>query len=131
MLPLLMSGTTIPDFIQDKVYVDFRADYFAALVRLIAVVHDLPVSRVSRALASHSPTSLAEVWDILENSGFAPAVLLEAADFDEVLHAGGRMAGPDFAHFDPDRVARAPSVSPEVRALMRRLARPTATMKRR
>ena len=131
MLPLLMSGTTIPDFIQDKVYIDFRVDYFSALVRLVAVVHGVSPSRVSRSLAKRRPTSVSEVWDLLENSGFDPSALLESADFDEVLAAGGELDGADFAHFVPNRVARARNVSPEVKALMKRLARPTATMKRR
>ncbi|HKB68633.1 MAG TPA: toll/interleukin-1 receptor domain-containing protein [Pyrinomonadaceae bacterium] len=122
MLPLLLSGVTIPDFIQDKIYVDFRTDYFAALARLIAVVHDLSTSRISRILANSTPTSIAEVWDTLEQSGFKPCVLLEGEDFMEVLGAGGRAVAPDYAHFDVMQVLEDPTVSLPVKDLLRKLA---------
>src|SRR5512141_330372 len=42
MLPLLLSGTSIPDFIEDKVYLDFRTEYYSAIMRLAALIHDVP-----------------------------------------------------------------------------------------
>jgi hypothetical protein len=123
MLPLLLSGDAIPDFIQDKIYLDFRTDYFGALARLVAVIHDVPPYRISRVLAGPTPTCISEVWESLQESGFRPCVLLESEDFKEILNAGGRLAGPNFAHFDVTDVLSAPNVSPLLKDLIRKLVK--------
>jgi hypothetical protein len=121
MLPLLLSGDRIPDFIQDKVWLDLRTEYFAGIARLVAVVHEVAESRIRRALLSTPPASISDVWNTLEESGFEPSALLESEDFNEILAAGGRLAGPDYAHFDPETVLGHTEVSEPVKALIRRL----------
>ena len=50
MLPLIVGEAHIPDFVEDKIYIDLRADYFSGIAKLVGMVHELSQFRVSRAL---------------------------------------------------------------------------------
>jgi hypothetical protein len=51
MLPLIVGESQIPDFIEDKIYIDFRTEYFSGFTKLVGMIHELTPFRVSRALA--------------------------------------------------------------------------------
>jgi hypothetical protein len=41
MLPLIVGEAQIPDFLEDKIYIDLRTEYFSGIVKLVGMVHGL------------------------------------------------------------------------------------------
>jgi len=54
---LLISGDAIPDFLEDKIRIDFRTSYFEGIARLTSVIHEVPEYRIPEAL-SEQPAKL-------------------------------------------------------------------------
>jgi hypothetical protein len=121
MLPLIVGEAEIPDFLEDKIYIDLRKDYFAGIVSLVGMIHGLTRYRVSRALSEHKPESVRDVWESLESIGFKPYVVLGQDDFEEMLSHGGRLIKPDYALFDPTALLKSATVSDHIKALVREL----------
>jgi TIR domain len=121
MLPLIVGEAEIPDFLEDKIYIDLRKDFFAGLVKVVGMVHGISQFRVSRALRASAPESVAEVWDLLQSVGFDPYIVLDQDDFDEMLAHGGELIKDGYAHFDPGALARSRSVSSHIKGLLREL----------
>jgi hypothetical protein len=124
MLPLIVGEAQIPDFLEDKIYIDLRADYFAGITKLVSMIHGLTQFRVSRALADGPPQSVTDVWRLLKSIGFEPYVVLGKDDFDEMLKHGGELLRDDYARFCPDDLLNSATVSDHVKALVRELADP-------
>jgi hypothetical protein len=125
MLPLIVGDAQIPEFLEDKLYIDLRTRYFSGIIKLVCMIHGLSGFRVSRALGERQPESVSEVWDLLESIGFDPYVVLGNDDFDEVLKHGGELVGDDYARFYPDKIIRSAAVSVHVRSLMKALLKPS------
>ena len=127
MLPLIVGEAKIPQFLEDKKYIDLRKEYFSGIVDLVGMVHNLSRYRVSRALNEHRPESVRGVWRLLRSIGFDPYVVLGADDFFEVLkHGGQRMPkkderDPEFLEFHPEELSESRAVSNHVKELMREL----------
>jgi hypothetical protein len=121
MLPLIVGEAQIPDFIEDKIYIDLRTAYFAGIVKLVGMIRGLDKFRVSRALEVE-PQSVRDAWELFESIGFEPYVVLGNDDFDEMLKHGGKLLGNDYAEFRPDALLRSPAVSDHVKALVRELS---------
>ena len=121
MLPLIIGEAEIPDFIEDKIYIDLRTDYFSGITNLVGMIHGLSKFRISRALAVARPQSVRHVWDLLESIGFTPYVVLGKDDFDEMLKHGGNLIGDDYAQFNPQALLDSPGVSGHVKRLVQEL----------
>jgi hypothetical protein len=121
MLPLIVGEAQIPDFLEDKLFLDFRTHYFSALTELVGMVHGLTRFRVSEALNFRRPQSVSDVWKLLQSIGFEPYVVLGEDDFDEMLRHGGKLLRPDYAQFDPEAILGSPTVSDHVKAIVREL----------
>ena len=124
MLPLIVGEAEIPDFIEDKIYIDLRTEYFSGITKLVGLIHELSQFRVSRALAEKPPQDVGDLWSLLESIGFAPYVVLGKDDFDEMLKHGGELVREDYAHFDPYLLLESPAVSGHIKALVRELGPP-------
>ena len=122
MLPLIVGEAQIPDFLEDKIYIDLRTEYFAGITKLVGMIHGLTPFRVSHALAERQPQSVSDVWSLLQSIGFEPYVVLGGDDFDEVLKHGGTLLKEDYAQFYPDVLLDSPTVSDHVKALVRELS---------
>ena len=122
MLPLIIGEAKTPDFIEDKIYVDLRNDYFSGITRLVGMVHEISNHRLSRAIAERSPTGIRDVWDLLESIGFSPYVVFGRDDFDEILKHGGELIKKDYAHFYPDSLLSNPAVTDYIKSLIRELS---------
>ena len=83
MLPLIVGEAEIPDFLEDKVYIDLRKEYFSGIVKLVGMIHGLSSYRVSRALSDRPPQTVREVWRLLQSIGFEPYVVLGKDDFEK------------------------------------------------
>ena len=121
MLPLIVGEAQIPDFIEDKVYIDLRANYFTGITRLVGMVHGISNFRLSGALSEHNPNSIREVWDLLESIGFNPYIVVGKDDFEEILKYGGQLTKEDYARFSPDMLLHSPEVTEHVKSLVREL----------
>jgi hypothetical protein len=121
MLPLLLGEAEVPDFLEDKIYLDLRTEYPSGITRLSAMVHGLSEFRVSRALADSAPKSISGAWRVLEPVGFEPFVVFGKDDFDEILKHGGKKVREDYAHFYPSALLENAAVSQHVKALLREL----------
>ena len=121
MLPLIIGEAEIPDFIEDKIYIDLRKDYFSGITNLVGMIHGLSKFRISRALATAPPQSVRDVWDLLESIGFSPYVVLGKDDFNEMLKHGGNLIRDDYAQFNPQALLDSPGVSDHVKALVQEL----------
>jgi hypothetical protein len=124
MLPLIVGEAQIPDFLEDKIYIDLRTDYFSGITKLVRMVHGLDQFRVSRGLQSRPPQSVREVWDLLQSIGFEPYVVLGKDDFEEMLNHGGRLLREDYAQFDPGALLASPAVSVHIKTLVRDFMQP-------
>jgi TIR domain len=121
MLPIIVGEAEIPDFLEDKIYIDLRKEYFSGIVNLVGMVHGLSRFRVSRALSEHKPESVREVWNSLESIGFSPYVVLGKDDFQEMLDHGGRLLKPGYAQFSPEALLESPAVSDHTKAIVKEL----------
>jgi hypothetical protein len=121
MLPLIVGEAQIPDFIEDKVYIDLRADYFTGITRLVGMVHGISNFRLSDALSKHNPNSIREIWELLESIGFSPYIVVGKDDFDEILKYGGYLTKEDYARFSPDMLLHSFEVTEHIKSLVREL----------
>ena len=122
MLPLIVGEAQIPDFIEDKIYIDLRTNYFSKITRLVGMIHEISNFRISRALSEREPTSVREVWELLDSIGFSPYVVLGKDDFDEILKHGGKLIRDDYAQFYTDTLLNSPEVTDHVKSLIRQLS---------
>ena len=118
MLPLIVGEAEIPDFLEDKIYIDLRTEYFSGITKLVCMIHGLSQFRVSRALADHDPKSVRDVWELLQSIGFEPYVVLGKDDFEEMLEHGGKLLREGYAQFSPHALLENPRVSDHVKALV-------------
>ena len=121
MLPIFVGQSEIPDFLEDKIYIDLRTDYFSGIIKIVGMIHGLSQFRVSRALSESKPQSVREVWNLLQSIGFEPYVVLGKDDFDEMLKYGGKLIRSDYSQFFPDALLESEVVSNHVKALIREL----------
>lgn len=121
MLPLVVGEAEIPDFLEDKIYIDLRTQYFTGIIKLAGQVRELDNFRISQALEKKQPESVSDVWRILESVGFEPYVVLGKVDFEEMVKHGGRLVREDYARFDPYALLQGESVSDHMKALVREL----------
>jgi hypothetical protein len=119
MLPIIVGEAEVPDFLEDKIYIDLRKEYFCGIVKLVGMIHGLTSYRVSRALSDRPPQNVRTVWRVLESIGFEPYVVLGKDDFEEMVKHGGHLIKPDYALFDPYALSRSDAVSDHVKALVR------------
>ncbi len=121
MLPLIVGEAQIPGFLEDKIYIDLRTEYFVGITTLVSMIHRLDRFRVTRALSSRQPEDVSGVWKLLKSIGFKPYVVTGKADFDEMLKFGGELLKDDFAHFYPHVLLENAAVSDHVKTLVREL----------
>jgi hypothetical protein len=121
MLPLIVGEAEIPDFLEDKIYIDLRKEYFSGIVKLVGMIHGVSSYRVSRALSNRQPQTVGEVWRLLQSIGFEPYVVLGKDDFEEMLNHGGELVEPGYARFAPYALLDSAAVSDHVKALIREL----------
>jgi hypothetical protein len=121
MLPLLLENAEIPDFIEDRKYVDLREHYFTGLMQIAALVHGLSEFRMNSAIRRHPPQSVGDIWDLLESVGFAPFVVFGRDDFEEILKHGGELIRKDYASFVPSQLLASVQVSDHVKSLLHQI----------
>ncbi len=118
MLPLIVGEAQIPDFLEDKLYIDLSQDFFSGITKLVGLIHGLTQFRVSQALAERKPESVPDVWELLQSIGFEPYVVLGKDDFTEMLKYGGQLVKQDYARFSPEALLASPDVSAHIKTLL-------------
>lgn len=121
MLPLIIGQAEIPNFLEDKIYIDLRQDFFSGITNLVGMVHGISRFRISQALAKEKPERVSDVWQLLMSVGFEPYVVLGKDDFDEMLKHGGQLQRDDYATFSPDALLSDANVSEHVKSLLQEL----------
>jgi hypothetical protein len=124
MIPLLLGEAELPDFLEDKIYVDLRTDYFSGLTRIAGMVHGLSEFRIAQAIANQPPKRLRDIWDLLGSIGFAPYFVIGDDDFAEMLKNGGELIGVDYGLFSPVALLKSRIVSQHVKALLKEWEEP-------
>jgi TIR domain len=121
VIPILAADASPPPFIEDKLYVDLRYDYYAGVVRLAALVHNIPSQHIEDAIRSIRPRGMRGCIETLRYAGVEPYVVMSKEDADVVLQSGGRPYSDHKVRFSPEKVASNPMTSPRLRGMMRRL----------
>lgn len=121
MLPLIVGEAEVPDFIEDKIYIDLRKEYFVGITQLIGMAHDLSKYRISQALSDHKPKGVRDIWELLQAIDFEPYIVLGNDDFNEIIEHGGQLIRSDYGRFYPDKLLDSPEVSSHVKSLLRNL----------
>ena len=121
VVPLVVGRIPIPVFLEDKLYIDFRPDYYAAIARLSALVNNVPRQHIEEAIRVIKPQSVSGCIKTLRDAGFEPYVVMSKEDAEVVLRAGGVPFRADRVRFSPEAVARNPQASPRLRRMMLRL----------
>lgn len=119
MLPLIVGEAIIPDFLEDKIYIDLREHFFRGIINLVGMVHGISRFRISKALENYEPSTVLQTWDLLESIGFEPYVVVDEDDFKEMLAHGGESIRDDYATFSPHTILNSDSVSKHVKSLVR------------
>ena len=120
VLPLICGNCQIPSFLEDRIYVDFRSDYYVALARLAGAVHGVSRLRIEEAVRVAHPYALCDVINALRYGGVEPYIVLGEDDFKEICAIPGSILVGDRVRFNPERVRRS-EVSPRLRNLMKKL----------
>jgi hypothetical protein len=55
MLPLIVGEAQILQFLEDKIYIDLRKNFFSGITKLVGMVHELSQFRISGALSKYPP----------------------------------------------------------------------------
>jgi len=118
MLPLIIGKAVIPDFLEDKIYIDLRTDFFKGVVNLVGMIHGISRFRISEAMNDSEPENIGDVWRLLQSIGFEPYVVLGEDDFKEMLKHGGQLIREDYATFDPFELMNRDAVSDHVKSLV-------------
>jgi hypothetical protein len=121
VIPLVVGSIPLPVFLEDKLYIDFRSDYFAGVARLAAMVNDVPRQHIEEAIQAIHPKSIKGCIATLRDAGFEPYVVMSKEDSTVILRAGGMRYRDDRVRFSPEEVESNPQVSPRLRRMMRRL----------
>jgi hypothetical protein len=120
-LPIICGNSPIPPFVEDKVYLDFRSNYYTALARLTTAIHNVSRLRIEESLRSDPPSSIRDVINALRYYGIEPYVVIGEDDFKEISSAGGADVIGGIVRFDPERVLESPHISQRIRNLMNKL----------
>jgi hypothetical protein len=118
LLPIIVGEAVIPDFIEDKIYIDLRSDYFSGLTKISGMIHELSEFRISEALNDNPPKDIKDIWQIFESIGFEPYVIFGKDDFDEILKYGGELIREDYAYFYPKEILKNANVSEHTKKLL-------------
>jgi DNA-binding transcriptional MerR regulator len=94
VIPILYKKAPLLPFLADRLYADFRTDYFLGLIKVCQVVHGLSLSLIDNAISERPPKKLNDVAKILESSGWDSTSRFEAHDVDKFLTALKRHAIP-------------------------------------
>lgn len=122
MLPLIVGQAEIPDFLEDKIYIDLRQEFFSGVTNIVSMVHGISRFRVSQALSKSKPEQVSDVWRLLQSIGFEPYVVLGKDDFDELLNHGGQLQRENYATFFPDVLLADANVSDHLKSLIEELS---------
>lgn len=122
MLPLIIGEAVIPDFLEDKIYIDLRTEFYKGIVNLVGMIHGISRYRISEALSYLEPHNVRDIWELLQSTGFEPYVVLGEDDFQEMLKHGGQLIRDDYATFNPAELINNGAVSNHVKALVRELS---------
>lgn len=60
ILPLLIGDVKKPPFVEDRIHLDFRSDYYPALTRLAGMVHGISKIRIEDAIQKAKPQEAEE-----------------------------------------------------------------------
>lgn len=121
VVPLVVGSISIPVFLEDKLHIDFRPNYYAAVAKLSALVNNVPRQHIEEAIRAIKPQSMSDCVRTLRDAGFEPYVVMSKEDAEVVLRAGGVPYRDDRVRFSPESIARNPQASPRLRRMMLRL----------
>jgi TIR domain len=121
VVPIVAADASLPPFLEDKLYIDLRKDYYAGVVRLAALVHNIPSQHIEDAIRTIGPADVAGCVTTLRYAGVEPYVVMSKEDADVILQSGGQQHGDHKVRFSPEKVASNPMASPRLRGMMRRL----------
>ena len=85
ILPLICGSAEVPPFLEDKVYLDFRKNYYEGLSRLAGVVHRVSRKGIEDAIAAVQPQKVSECVKVLRYCGVEPYVVLDKEDWSEIV----------------------------------------------
>jgi hypothetical protein len=120
VLPFIFGMDQMPAFLEDKVYVDFRNNYFEGVTRVAGIIHEVSRKRIEDAIAVVKPKKISQCIKALRYCGVEPYVVVGKDDWSEIEAAGGIVIG-ERVRFDPASVASNGRTSPRIRNLMARL----------
>ena len=81
-LPILRRRVSLPVFLADRLYLDFRTDRFRALAQLAALIHGITPKDLGAALRGKKLKSLSEVRKALESAGWSDLKDIERKDYE-------------------------------------------------
>ena len=122
VLPIVVGRQKVPQFLQDRVYLDFRRDKYCALARLAALIHKVSKQSIEEAIAEIQPKSVSESVEALSFAGFEAPITLSKEDADLIVAAGGNKSGRDKLTFYPSELIDHPDLPLRLRKLMKELA---------
>lgn len=122
VVPLVVGAIEIPQSIKDKLYVDFRTDYYGGIVRLSGLVNRVPLQHIQESIRATKPRSIRDAIEALRDAGFEPYVIMSKEDGEAIQRAGGTPYLENRLRFSPQAIEANPHVSPRLRRMMKRLS---------
>ena len=70
VIPVLLTRTSIPPFLEEKVFLDFSTNYFEPMARLCGMVHGFDARKLAKALQHSPPRTVDDVRLIFATTPF-------------------------------------------------------------
>jgi hypothetical protein len=117
VIPLLYKSVTLPTFLADKLYLDFRTSRTSQLIslaQLAASIHKLSPRDIALGLSERKPKTVDDVKSVLRNAGWSEWTYVDRGDYETIRRALKR-AGVNIESDEFDVVTRSKAGKPRRR----------------
>ena len=117
VIPLLYKSVTLPTFLADKLYLDFRTSRTSQLIslaQLAASIHKLSPRDIALGLSERKPKTLNDIKLVLRNAGWSEWTYVDRGDYETIRRALKR-AGVNIESDEFDVVTRSKAGKPRRR----------------
>lgn len=106
VVPLLFRSALIPPFLEDKLYIDFRTEYFDPITKLAGHLHGVDPKRLVEGLQVAPLRSLEDARNVLQGAGWKAAISVGKRDWltlTDTLERHGVTVEDDYMSIFPGR----------------------------
>lgn len=119
IIPILLDDVQMPPFIEDKIYVPLREDYYTGICRIAGLIHGLNIRAIDEGLVNYNPQSIKDCVNVMRYAGFEPYIFADKEILDEILKHGGIPYKENRIRFNPEALLEIEGLSPRTRHFLK------------